>query len=94
MDIDDLQGLGIILLIIFGMLSLMVVFIIGIQALDIKVFNNVPVEIYVNGELFYKGINGCVNVKSSGYTTTIKTKNGFLCFFPDKFYSGEGVVIK
>jgi hypothetical protein len=51
------------------------------------------VEVFVDEKLIYKGSDMCVDVLSSGDTTTVKTSK-FSCIFPDKSYTSKDVVIR
>ena len=80
-------------IIIFGILAFILIIIITMQFIDITFFNSIPTKIYINENLVFEGINGCLDIISGGDTTTIKTYKGFLCFFPDKIYTDEEIKV-
>ena len=67
--------------------------IICVCAIDYKL-HDFPVEITQDGNVMYRGIMSCVDVASSGDTTTIQIKEGFLCLFPKSVILGRGIEIK
>ena len=76
----------------FGVLSF---FVIGIffSVINFIMILWPKVEVFVDKKLIYTGSSLCVDVLSSGDTTTVKTSK-FYCIFPDKFYTSKDVVIR
>ena len=68
--------------------------IISLRWIDLTFFNNINVTAYVEGKSVFYGKNGCLSVHSSGDTTSLQTYKGFLCFFPEKFYVSEDIIVK
>ena len=89
MDFNDLLiGLVTAVLVIVAL----VVLVVGTQLVILSI-HQVPVEVHVNGQLVYKGINGCVAVESAGASTIVKISGGFLCFFPQARYVSNNVKV-
>ena len=78
MDMEDVLYLGFFLLIMVGIVSGVVL---AVAYLDYKL-HEYPITITQNGAVIYKGIKSCVEIASSGDTTTIYIRKGFLCLFP------------
>lgn len=74
----------IVILLAFGLFFLVNVISMAVQP---------NVEVFVNKELIYKGTNACVDVISSGDTTTVNTSK-FCCMMPDKTYTSKDVVVR
>lgn len=55
--------------------------------------DNVPITVTVDGKKVYNGISGCVNVNSTGATTQVTVRGGFMCFFPKAYYVGKNIVV-
>jgi len=71
--------------------ALSFVILVPLNYIEVAVQPNV--EVFVDKEIVYKGTNACVSVKSSGDTTTVKTKR-FYCILPHKTYTSKDVVIR
>jgi len=82
--LEDLMPFGILSFFIMVMLFLVV-------CLPMILYPEV--EVFVDKKLIYTGTSLCVDVLSSGDTTTVKTSK-FYCIFPDKFYTSKDVFIK
>lgn len=65
-------------------------FVIGVSAIDYWV-DNIPTKCWVEGKLVFDGRSACVNVKTSGASTTVVVKTGFLCMFPAEYYVSNDV---
>ena len=57
-------------------------------------FNNYPIEVTQEGVQIYSGTRACIDVESSGDTTTIKVSKGYLCLFPKAVYTGRNIEVK
>ena len=57
-------------------------------------FNNYPIEVTQEGVQIYSGTRACIDVQSSGDTTTIKVSKGYLCLFPKAVYTGRNIEVK
>ena len=79
---------------VLGIIAGLVVLIVIVHYVDVYYINDFHVDAYVNDELFYSGINACLSRESTGDTTTIKVYKLPLCIFPEKVYTGTGVVIR
>ena len=66
---------------------------IGIRAINVNFFDNIPSKVYVDDKLVYEGISAGFRVSSGGYTTTVRTYGGFLYMFPKKVYVSKNVVV-
>ena len=75
----------------FVMLGLLII---GVRYTDISYVNNVPVEVTKDNITIYEGINGCISVSSSGDTTSVTIKDGFLCMFPKEYYVGQNIRVE
>ena len=75
-------------------ISIFIFFILGFQFIKISVFDNIPSEVYVEGELVYEGSSAGFDVESSGYATKIVIFGGFLYFFPQEVYVSKDVIIE
>lgn len=90
MDFNDFLVLALIAVVTIGGLFGLVL---GIRAVELKFFNNVPVVVHVDGKEVYRGISGCVFVESSGANTTVRVDHGFLCIWPKAYYVSSDVKI-
>ena len=73
--------------------SATMVFLIGVQGLSLAFFDNVRMSVLVDGKTVFKGLSGCVQVKSTGATTRVDVGGGFLCLFPQAYYVSKDVKI-
>ena len=88
------RDLVLILTIIFDVLLCIALLVVGFQAVNVTCFENVPVKCYVDGNLVYDGISAGINVLSTGRTTRVDIKGGFLYFFPKAFYVSNNVKLE
>lgn len=61
------------------------------QAINITCVDNVPVICTVDGKVVYDGISAGIIAQSSGDTTSILVRGGFLYLFPKAFYVSHDV---
>lgn len=73
---------------IAGLILLGIVF---VFAIGDYLYQNVPMVVKQNGKVIYEGRSKCVNVISSGDTTRVDVKGGFLCLFPKAYYVGKDI---
>lgn len=71
-------------------LSSMCAVILGLETIH-YVVESVPVRCKVDGNLVYEGRSACINVTSSGASTTVSVKGGFLCLFPKQYFVSKNV---
>ena len=85
--------------IVFGIIVILIVVVAGgtiglgilFQAINMTYFDNVPSEIYVDGQLVYKGSSIGFDVESAGDNTTVTINGGFMYFFPQAYYTAKDV---
>ena len=65
-----------------------------VKIIDIKYIQNVPTKCWVDGKLIYDGISAGINVLSTGRTTKVDIKGGFLYLFPKEFYVSDDVKLE
>lgn len=57
-----------------------------------RIYIHPSVEVFVDQKLIYKGSDVCVDIKSSGFNTTVKTSK-YLCLMPVKSYTSKDVTV-
>lgn len=81
-----------ILIIVILISSLVVAITLIIASIDYNL-HNYPIEITKDGVIIYDGIKSCVDIDSSGDTTTISINKGFLCLFPKATIVGKNIEV-
>ena len=76
---------------IFGVCGFCFLLACTIQKLNIEFFDNVPVVCKVEGIVVYSGPSAGIKVLSTGDTTKVDIKGGFLYWFPKKYYVSHNV---
>lgn len=56
--------------------------------------DNVPVKVYKDDQLIYSGVSACVQVQSSGDTTSIRLGRGLWCLLPKAYYTGKNIRVE
>lgn len=51
------------------------------------------IEITKDGQNIYSGIKSCVDIKSTGDTTTLSIHQGFLCLFPKATITARNIEV-
>jgi hypothetical protein len=82
-----------ILCMLVGSVVIVAIIVLSIIFIEYSMYSY-EVEVTQNGFVVYEGIAACVNVGSSGDTTTIKINQGFLCMFPKKEIVGKGIEVR
>ena len=78
------------LLLIFGSL-ICAIFI--VQYIDINYIDNIPIVVKVDGKTVYEGTSAGASVGSSGATTRVSIRGGFLYLFPKAYYVSHNVEV-
>ena len=65
--------------------------VLGLLAIDVKFFDNVPVVCKVDGAVVYRGPSAGIGVSSGGDTTVVGVSGGFLYLFPRARYVSKNV---
>jgi hypothetical protein len=87
--IDFIIGLLLTILIC----SLFIAFLSGLQYLDVKYKNNIPVVATVDGQVVYEGPNIGIRVESTGRTTKLQVYAPPLYIFPQKLYVSDSIKV-
>jgi hypothetical protein len=78
------------IIIIGGALFLILIIIVIVSAINYSI-QDVPMVVKQNKKIIYEGRSACVNVISTGDTTRVDVKGGFLCLFPKAYYVGKNI---
>lgn len=89
--IDTVVNRTIRLLIGFGLLLLIIVVPFGVIFHKQSIYPKV--EVLVDNKLIFTGSSACVDIKSSGFNTTVTTSDG-LCILPVQTYTSKDVVVR
>lgn len=80
-------GILILATALFGLVS------IG-QWFNITFVDNVPVKVFVDGNMIYEGTSAGVATDSNGYATKVTITGGYLYLFPQKYYVSKDVEVR
>jgi hypothetical protein len=88
---DIICGIFVIFISLFTIIFFAYCIVVPITFIGIAIEPNV--EVFVDKELVYEGTNECVNVRSSGDTTTVRISK-FYCLMPHKVYTSKDVIVR